>query len=155
MKFVPYKPLEVDVLAASSRMILPPVISDTSGLDAWAAGTAYVNSNLVKNSDGLAYMCLVGGTATTEPSATDGQESDGATLVWQYVRPLRNQVIIVNTGANHLSIAFVDPAVSGAGIKLYKAGGSWNAIRDMNYCPQGPVFSIAQGSDTTAGIQEA
>jgi hypothetical protein len=65
-------------------------LKDTSGITAWATGSAYTTGNVVKSLDGKQMAaCIVAGTSTnvepTWPMVLGGTATDGPTLKWKQI----------------------------------------------------------------------
>lgn len=151
--WVAYLPVSIDV-GVSSLQILPAV---TPYADAWETNTAYVYGDYVSWSN-REYWCVSAGTSkttyATAPTATDGDDTNDAPIVWRYIHPRRSQVYIVNDGTAPVYLSFKTAATASSGIRLNANGGAFSSPSGSD-CPQGAIYAISEaGSTNTLLIQE-
>ena len=148
------KPQSITVSNASVE-ILPEVSPDPAEFVTWSAGLAVTYGQRMQNDDGVIYWCVSAGTTgATAPDHLDGDEADG-TVTWRVVNRRRRQLVICNDSTAVIYLAFKDAAEANHGIRLNAGGGVFNAMTDLAYCPQGPVYAIAAvAGSNNLSIQE-
>jgi len=144
MKFTCYKPLAYTV-SDSSVLVVPAISIPDNQVSAWAAGDYLVGNKAKYN--GNSYMCIGAGTALAgeEPTATDGDQVKGA-VTWRYIRPVRNQLIIINDSSEVIYLGFGVAAEANKGVRLSANGGTFNATQALAYVPTCDIYAIAASS---------
>jgi len=154
-KFIAYAPLARTVSNAS--LLVVPEVESQEAITAWAAGVVTAVGDKIKY-NGNAYYCISAGTTTaaSQPTATDGDDTTDAAVTWRYIRPVRNNLILVNDSSEVMYLGFGNAAVANRGIRLNANGGSFNAMEELRYCPQCDIYAIAAASGSNnLCIQEA
>ena len=118
-----YKPLNQDVPDSSTKIIVSATPTNTTAFSSnavVAAGTVLTYSNLY-------YLVVAGGTTTNYlPQNYDGDMSNG-TAVLRWVWPVRESVLLQNSGTGNVYLAYGNAAEAGKGLVLLPSYG--NSIR--------------------------
>lgn len=118
-----YKPLNASI-PDSSTLIIPAV--DQFNATAFTSNTAVTAGTILSYSNKY-YMVLTAGTTTnTLPTHFDGDGTNG-TAVLRWVWPKRSSVMLQNSGAGNIYLAYGKTAESGKGLVLLPNYG--NAIK--------------------------
>ena len=148
--FVNYKPANI-VIGATSVLILPDVGQQTT--NRWATGAANAYGKFILESNQTLW-CVSAGNSDTVLFAvpTDGDVTDGTTT-WRVLHRVRNQVMIRNMSTTEkINLGFGYTAVADKGVSIRACEG-W--ISDTGpACPQGNIYAVASGANTTVAIQE-
>jgi hypothetical protein len=137
------QPFRAEVLGVST-MILPPV--DPTSQVAWAASTAYAHGDILTNSAGIYYWCVVAGTTETSTVGLvhyDGDATNGS-ATFRVVNRQRNGLVIVNDGASNIYTSVTAPAVAGRGTRLNANGGGESYYGED--CPQSGMWAVHYGA---------